>query len=52
MRIPSDKPSYIDLPRTREKPSTDGTVRSGDAPTQARADSAQPSASVDRRGAR
>lgn len=48
MRIPSDKPSYIELPRPREKASTDGTVRSGDAPTQARAESAQPSTGLDR----
>lgn len=48
MRIPSDKPSYIELPRAREKSSTDGTVRSGDAPTATRADVAQPSASLDR----
>ena len=50
MRIPSDKPSYIELPRTREKPSTDGTARSGDAAAAntTRADGAQPSASLDR----
>lgn len=51
MRIPSDKPSYIELPRTREKPSTDGTARSGDASaasTATRAEGAQPSASLDR----
>jgi anti-sigma28 factor (negative regulator of flagellin synthesis) len=50
MRIPSDKPSYIELPRAREKPSTDGTARSGDAAasTPTRAEGAQPSASLDR----
>lgn len=50
MRIPSDKPSYIELPRTREKPSTDGTARPGDAAAAqaTRADGAQPSASLDR----
>ena len=48
MRIPSDKPSYIEIPRTRDKPSTDGAVRSGDASTQTRAEGAQPSASLDR----
>jgi len=47
MRIPGDKPSYIDLPKAREKAPTDGASRAAGSANAARTDAAAAPASVD-----